>query len=264
MLRRYFPLVIGLLACLGSGCADVSEVREPVELQAPTASVPVVYDERLRPARLTSQQMDGILSEAVPFCPKGQHVWFIWVHDNFEFSGELYCNATVYFTPTMVTSRIRKGQSIGFWQDVSSFSKRLGRPVKTREDLSDYCQVALREKPFGQELDVPAGTLMPFAPPKGFADDEVVEIVDFIRTNPKKTEQPEVTFVRSEGDTYTVYHRPVTFDGSQPILSIERKNGTIEVRAGTVQRTWAGAGQMLRLIEAPEGFKVLEIFLWVS
>lgn len=75
------------------------------------------------------------------------------------------------FTPQVSTPRLRKGNlvSVGDWF-VWVEELRKGRRV-----LGDYYQVSLRDKPFGDELGIPAGTLMPFALPKGFADDEVVE-----------------------------------------------------------------------------------------
>ena len=244
MLRRYFPLVIGLLACLGSGCADVSEVREPVELQAPTASVPVVYDERLRPARLTSQQMDGILSEAIPLCPPGQRVWFIWVHYNKEGDQRPRCNATVYFTPEVRGARIRKGMYVLFEQSTSEEGAGLVELTEIGEGgpLFSYYQVSFPDKPFGDDLDVPPEALMPFEPPEGLSDEEAVEVVDFIRSDPEIRAD-------TQGD---------------PISSIGKEDDSIYVSIGKWQHPLAASHHVYELKRTPGGFTIVRSFSVLS
>ena len=74
--------------------------------------------------------------------------------------------------------------------------------------LGEYVQVSLKERPFGGDLGTPKGTLLPLRAPQGFTDEEIIEIVDFIRTNPEGVKRPN-----------SVLH-PERFNGSAPIIEI--------------------------------------------
>ena len=81
----------------------------------------------------------------------------------------------------------------------------------------------------------------------------VIEIVDFVRSNPSKHSEPGfIPLVRR-------------LNGSQPIRSIERRDGVIEVRTGVQQDMLAGQGDILRCRKREDGtFEVLSLGGWVS
>ena len=242
-----FLVLAALLGCFGSGCPARPEARQTVELRVPASCVPVVYDEALKPARLSDEQKEEILNDVTPLCPEGQDIWFIRVHDNNrEFSGNLEYDVTVYFTPDVTTPRLRKGERVAFWswwwsEDPAAKGRLLPKLVGT------YYQVSPRGEPFGQGLEVPSKTLMPYPLRTELPDEEVIEIVDFVRTSP--------------ADDKWGY----AFDGSAPILGIEKRDDVIEVTSWDwVGVTVAGAGQIIRLKKTPEGLKVLDIARLVS
>lgn len=43
------------------------------------------------------------------------------------------------------------------------------------------------DRPFGKKLEVPNGPMMPFDSPEGFKADEIIDIVDFVRSSPTYT-----------------------------------------------------------------------------
>ena len=113
-------------------------------------------------------------------------------------------------------------------------------------------QVSLEDHPFGEDLDTPSGTLLPFPVPEGFTDDEVIEIVDFIRTNPEIVSGP---------NTIPLVRR---FNGSAPIIKIERRDGQIEVTCGVLEGPLSGSGEVIRCIKEDGSYQVVSLGWWVS
>ena len=93
---------------------------------------------------------------------------------------------------------------------------------------------------------------MPFAPPIGFTDTEIIEIVDFARTSPGKTDAPKM------GVTVSKLY------GSAPIISIKKVGDGFDVRTGSVEGFLSGIGTFMHCIRAEDGFKVVSLGLWVS
>jgi hypothetical protein len=231
----------------------------------PKSPVPIVYHSRLDPWPLAQYQVREILSRAEKVRPDGRDTWFIMVRMNYVRHWRLCCEATIYFTPDMSTPRLRKGRCTGFFLSaadiqmlerlIEKLEREQGRPSsrKSREELSQYYEVSIREKPFTDQLDVPTGTLMPFHPPEGFTDDEIVEIVDFVRTSPKRPPDPP--------NRVSI---PQRLDGSEPILSIERKGEDIAVRTGIQEGPLSGIGETIVLRKKGNTFEVISIGMWVS
>ena len=278
--------------------------------------VPEVYIDADHDQRLTAEQKKDILTGAAPLCPKGQRIWFIRVHDSHIMKEAGWtCLATVYFTPHVRTGRIRKGRAAYVQvfpamtaeafrrkmlervekdsEDLRRAIERMEPPKKeTTASLGDYCQVSIKEKPFGRKLGVPEGTLLPFGAPEGFTDEEIVEIVDFVRTNPGMEHKPNAI--------------PGRLDGSKPILFIKRGNESdrqllgftakrqaedarkagvpnphevihrrllatpdaikdlINVWTGWSRGLVWGAGESIKFVKTRKSFVVLSIGFWVS
>jgi hypothetical protein len=223
--------------------------------------VPVVYYLRFDHPPLTAGQLDRILARAAPLCPAGQRAWFVYVTANWERQGRLLARAVVYFTPAWQTPRLRKGQYVLIdekWADlVAGVSERLSsaRPERdaSREETPEYWQVSLRDQVFGAELETPHGSRLPFHKPDGFTEEEIVELVDFLRTSPRQ---------RQEANSIT---SPKQFHGFRPIWSFSGDDGVIEVQNGAVQGMSAGHGELLRCKRNDDGtFQVLGIGEWYS
>ncbi len=123
--------------------------------------------------------------------------------------------------------------------------------------LPEYWQVSRADHPFGDELEIPRGQLLPFPAPEevgSFTEEEVIEIVDFARTRPHAPrEGPNVISV------------PERLSGSLPVHEIKRDGGVIEVWTGAQEDFLAGSGEILRCRKKDDGsFEVLSISQWVS
>ena len=244
---------IAALLCLLTGCAS-----NPVHSTAPVikaSTVPVVYDQRLSPKPLGSDQVQLALKKAAPLVPAHQQVWFILVHWNRINEGNPDWNATVYLKPEASTPRLRKGKCIHVRSDYSYSVKKFVKPQfawkEFRPDLRNYVQVSLPEQPFGLNLEVPKPRLWPFLQPVGFSDSEIIEMVDFARTSPR-VERPDG-------------HRGPQFDGQQPIYFIYRlPGGTVEVMSGSMQDICAGAGDGLECVKKNGKWVAIEASWWNS
>jgi hypothetical protein len=133
-------------------------------------------------------------------------------------------------------------------------------PKELRKAVCSYWQVSLPVEPFTADLEPPEERLWPLGAPEGFTDEEVIEIVDFIRTSPQK----EPHYVRSpDGSIGSGFYYHI--DGKLPIMGMHREqDGTIVVTTGSVQGPLAGHGQEIRLRRETNRFIVLEVGEWYA
>ncbi len=193
--------------------------------------VPVVYNYRFEHLPLSESQVEDLMNRGEMTCPDDRDLWFLYVTANWERTGVRHPAATVYFTPEEHTPRLRKGKYA----------------FGTLPPAHEYWQVSRKHKPFKGAPQVPGIALLPFPKPIGFSEEEVIEIVDFVRTNPEHAQTGAV------------------FCGSSPILSIVRGGDNIEVMTGAIQGMLAGTGQLLTCKKRKDGtFEVLSVATWVS
>ncbi len=93
--------------------------------------------------------------------------------------------------------------------------------------------------------------MLPFSISESFADKEVVEIVDFIRTRPIKTR-------RKPGQLD--FH----VDRDPPIMTITKEVEVIKVRTGTQEHGPADRGQVLEVTKTDQGYELMHVIEWVS
>lgn len=167
-----------------SGCAwharpsaaPVAEGPAPAPSIAPATAIR--YAEYLNPAALRPEQLTEIEAEAEKARPAGRDVWFVLVLSNRLYQGKWDYRAIVYFTPDETSPRLRKGRYLG----VSSlFLRYRDRLPKHDAELSNYVQVSLPDKPFGEVAEVPWGPELPFDPPEEVAEADLVPVLDAAR-----------------------------------------------------------------------------------
>lgn len=274
--RRSLVVLLLGAACLAGGPLRQDVTSDSESQRRPSKdSVPIVYQsERFTPIPLTAQQIDEFLSTASKAMPKGPSVWFILVRKNREHDGDLDYSVTAYFAPDEQAARLRKGRYLHF----SSFPKLVAAAInkafadqpkdasapaikKQETDwtkrLRNYYQVSSSNQPFDKKLEVPNGPMLPFDAPEGFSADEIIDIVDFVRSNPTYTRPPS----KEHPNSFTV---PTRLDGSDPILGMKKKDDIIEVRTGTTQGPLSALGQFVRFVREGEDFKIISIGMWVS
>lgn len=240
------------------------EPAENIDYAELARNVPIVAGGRFAHPAPTQEQLEELLRWVLPRAGKNRDVWFIYARANWKLETGRELNATVYFTPKRESARLRKGVSrhvglsIARILELEALIEQLEAQPQPKESppLPEYWQISLKGHPFAEMLEVPDGTLLPFPKPEGLSEQEVIEIVDFVRTNPKQpqTDPNRVSSASLWG-----------FDGSRPILSINKSDGVIEVRSGTREGILSGSGQIIRLMRTGDDtFDVLAIGQWVS
>ncbi len=239
-------------------------------LQAPpatnSASVPIVYNFRFEHPQLTSDQVERILAWAAPSCPPGQRVWFIYATANWPDEEGRSAMACVYFTPQRQTGRVREGRHAWYdegrarlvekFRDSGLFDEENDGPAWLK--LPEYCQVSDPHRPFTDALEIPDLKLMPFDQPDGLSEEELVALVDFVRTGPGLP----VEWMDRDGREF-IRVGPARFDSAAPIWKIRREGDVFRVRNGAVQAILAGRGQFLECRRMPDGtFEVLSLGMW--
>ena len=205
--------------------------------KTPRGKVPVICNSELPPDPMRVSEFTRILDYAEPLAPAGQRVWFIVVNYSVNRVARIrvgrtdwwrvkqalshpvimYWSADVYFTPDANAGRVRKGKAVNLKSD------ELQPKLALAADQYDYIMVSSSDAPFGKELVTPAKKLLPFAQPEGFSDEEIVELIDF---------------ARSEEDL-------------GPILYIERQeDGSVEITDGVEGDDYlSGYGSTLRCVK---------------
>jgi len=270
MSKRGWAVFTVLLVGSIAGCQSVSEggVGAPTGAEGKPAGgegtsagavqvVPVVYDATSPPEPLTPEQWERILKVAKEHCPKGRSIWFLWVHSNNRaYDGRVQHWTSVYYSPEKQTARLRRGSCLptGGWVPA-----REQPPIR-----SEYCQVSLPSEAFGDKLSAPQGLLLPFPAPEGFSDDEIVDVVDFVRSlwsRGKTADDGSRVYSDekvSEGGTVTGTR--IRFGRGDSILSMTRDGEVVTISVGSCQGPLAALYTVIRCVKSEGGYKVIDAF----
>lgn len=215
----------------------------------------IIYHNTLDPAPLTKNQLDE-LSKFV--CDtKPNNVWFVRV----LYNRQKILRAEIFFLPDTSSSRIMKGKSAYYDSQFLLFPKahldeqKANYYLKSlRPEYYEYVQV-LPEFYSPVPGDIPFNDyLLPFSVSGDFSDQEIIEIVDFMRSIP--------TLKRDSKEGRLVY--PEKINSQLPIRFIERKNGQIEVMTGTLEGPESGSGECLMIKKSDGGYELISIGMWMS
>jgi hypothetical protein len=235
---------------------EVSQSQETVNLSsyypAPSQSCiepsRIIYHNTLDPAPLSTNQLDE-LSKFV--CDtKPNDVWFVRV----LYNRQEILRAEIFFLPEISTSRMRKGKCAYYDSQFYAFPKEY---LDTQEVIDakgfnpkyyDYVQV-LPEIYFSVvESEIPFDDYMlPFSASDDFSDQEIIDIVDFIR-----------------GERAEKTERHFRIDRTLPIMSITEHEDTIVIRTGTLEGPEMGMGQEIHLKKIDDRYSIIKVMEWVS
>ena len=201
-----------------------------------TDNVPVIYHPLLKPEKLQAEQLKGILDKASQSVPEHGKIWFVRVLCNEADRLDTF-SAVVYYRPEYSSDRLRKGRFFCIDED----------PPDEAAVCREYCQVSSGERDFGFDLEVPGqDMLFPFSRGEDVSDEEVVEVVDFIGS------------MAQSSNSYS------EFKGDAPVVSIDKKDGVIEIRTGTKQDLAGSAGHILRIRKTGTRYELINVVPWVS
>lgn len=264
MFRMLKLLPCILLICASCSNESVHTVDEWVNRLSLLPPSPICIDSSqiiyydLLPVEVVDQEQLQLLSNYV--CEsKPNDVWFIRVLHNKE--GD--CWTHIYFLPDESTERIRKGK-MTFYNSSPLFSSI----VVPKEDAASYRFEELKQKlrpeyhdyiqvlPPYANASCPPGisrrdSLLPFPKPEGFSDQEVIEILDFLRSEMEKEK--------------LAYGMPLELLlVEEPIMSIHRENDIIVIRTGTQSDFLAGTGRTFHLRKTEDDYEIVGETCWIS
>jgi hypothetical protein len=249
----------------------------------------VIYHTRLNPEKLTDDKLQKLSEYIGRTQLKEKEVWFVRVVYN---SSDSF-RAAVYFKPERTRERTRWGKYIwydSFLDDIELPDEFLERAGLSREEViarhcKNYIQVSTKGDPFteGKQEIPPQNLMLPFEMPEDFSEQEIVEIIDFIRSKPRIKTEGDSRFLQEIiaelykaeefdksdlGADYDLPEQTTTWypdvAGEQPVMSMNREGEDIVIETGTVEGMLAGSGAIIKIRKTEDGYELLEVGMWVS
>ncbi len=268
-MRKTLSIVLLLVASAAAFGEEAVSAKQTTSGATKKSRVPVVVHSRSECKELSDEQYEMLVAEAIEENPEEQELWFIKLSRNYRER----VVATVYFKPEESTESLRKGRYF-VHDEIYDLNKAIRGRLKERgiipRELPLYCQVSLRERLFEKDkLETPAGTLLPFPQPKEIKDEELVELIDFVRSSPKRNGQPHNTFTPVIGphgeiiDVIPAREKATGPEDTAPFVSIELKDSEFEVLMGYHEGPMSGIGNMLTIKRTDEAFVIVGAGEWV-
>ncbi len=232
--------------------------HEPATTQPAVVEIPVIYSPRLSPEKLTQANLESLVAEARSLAPPGSSIWFLHV----LFSRGDDSRVNVFYTPDQTSGRLQRGKCVLVGPEITRTSETVRRiiarfPASQRgqfdQRLVDYYRVLTTDAKEACPRSPSEDSTFPFIAPKGFTDDEIIRIVDFVRTNPIQKFPPN-----------TLPQVEIFFGAGRPIVRITRENKVIKVFNGSQEGPLSGSGQVLECAPDGDSFKLIRIADWVS
>ena len=302
-------LVVALLpigACKRTDTEETPEAEKVVEVKGVIDESRVVYHTRFAPNELGGEELAELGDFVERMDLTAEDVWFVRVLWN----GKDILTVDIYFWPESASGRIRRGKWVRYnsssWLSRKEFKGIRGMPEFELPpvDLDEYVQVSLKDAPFGDEIEIPwEAKMVPFRAPEGFSEEEIVEIVDFVRSGPTLKTEPKEGFRPEPRQVYRdpridlrhpldprgplsdpngpeehdVIMTTTTFqeidydvalyreiDLSLPIHKIEREGEIIEVWTGTQEGFLSGSGNSIEIRKGDDGYELVSVGMWLS
>jgi hypothetical protein len=259
-MRYAVGLALGLaLAGCGAKERDAGTLRDE--------GFAAVYSKYWEAKPLSEQQVAEIRGVVRDFVGKEGPIWFVYVHSNDgnEGKGRGY-QVSVYFRPTEQKDRLRKGtvvtidhRRVGWWRQLS---EEQNRAIATQLP-NGYVDVTEPGERVGA-LKIPAEVDVPVIAAEGMSDEEIVGVVDSLRSlRGKRVVEPTET-VGADGTrrvSTPVFNR---IDEDMPIMHMERSEDVITVSLGWMAYPLNGRGLRVTMRRTEKRYVVVSVGAWVS
>ena len=210
-----FILIPALILCGHTTQGDGSATSSVADVEF---RIPLLYETYWDLPALTKRQQMQLETVAEALKPEETDIWFSVITDSGELRDSgLHFSALVYYTPNTVFGRIWKGKVAYL------ISIKIDGPIRLKKKsiFKNYYQIWSREKLPASRTEVPPINLVPFTADETFDDRELIEIVDFARSQ----------FKRKDG----------------PIVHVQRDGDFVKVTASASRRLGAGHGMILNM-----------------
>jgi hypothetical protein len=234
------------------------EVKRIIDDVKPmTGRIPVYYLSRFQEDPLTKEQRQDIYQLARR-ADRWRDLWFITVHSNRRDSYE----ATVYFKPDWEHGKVRQGVALQVHSMMLPMMLRFASdppdPRLLSRVLRDYVQVGEE----GPEKFQPRPENLPFPAPTGVANDEVVEIIDLIFSEPKPVAPPKEI---RDPFQFQPQREPVRLrHASGSILSMKRNRDGVELQVGVREGGLSGIGDIVRCRKENGAWVITSVGMFVN
>ncbi|MEN6306720.1 MAG: hypothetical protein ABFD91_03110 [Anaerohalosphaeraceae bacterium] len=177
-LMLFIILLAGGISCRQES-ANISEKGKAAARSIDRSHI--VYNTQFEYGPITEEELNDLRNYINENTSPSQEVWFVSVYAKFQD----YLRAEIYLKPEQTNGRIRKGYYLSY----NSFSKKLRNTKWLSQDAVQqkfaYVQVASQDSSFDEQLGKPTqDSMFPFIVHDGFSDQEIIEIVDFVRSGP--------------------------------------------------------------------------------
>lgn len=212
--------------------------------------LPLIYGEC--PNELQAEDVAEIMKLATT---KDSSPWLLEAEKTKQ-SSPVQMRVSAYLKPFVATPRLRRGHMVFFF-DVKR-PRQETRSWSLGGDKHRYAQVSASNKPFTTEFVFPSPADKPFLVTGNIRDEDLVALVDFIRSYPQ---QPRRTDVMPDGRIRSTWTMPDCVHGGYPILSVkEKEGGSFEIHTERCE----GAGQAVRVKLQNGKWKLLSVSNWYS
>lgn len=185
---------------------------------------------------------------------KPNNVWFVRVLGSLHIFNVL--RADIYFLPDYSSGRLRKGKftrydSFDFRDSKKALVEQGYDPNKLpKPEYREYVYVLPKnDTPSPNQLPS-SESLLPFTVADGFADQEIVEIIDFVRL-----QKPMRMILKNV---------PWDLNDQLPIMRIWKNQGNIIIMTGTQESPLSGSGQRLTIKKTDGGYELISKTSWIS
>jgi hypothetical protein len=237
MRHKPYAIVVTIALALMASAGGCAANKPPPATQPMALDVPIVYSSYFGPQRLNDAQrreIKAVISEA-----KAGEPWFVYVRYS---RGGTY-RVSAYSRPTAKQGFARRGKVVFVDNDISLNERRQIVRQLGAEWPAPQPYLQLSTRPSDQML-TPAEVDLPFSPPDGISDGELIKVVDAARTAATKNDSTAA---------------------DMPVCNIEvGKDGTVRVFFGWQAGGLNGRGVFVELKREGAGFAEPSVGMWVS
>lgn len=278
-----YAAIVGGLLCSMVEAAELQNLGTPSDCISLSK---FVYWNQRYSSPLNSKRVRAISDHIIRCGVAIEDIWFGRVLDN----DRSHCWVDFFVKPAVVSEEFSKGTLLFYDADIEKLDVEKKEAYYQKLKAAPDVYIYLPDRHADKNLSIPAfQKFLPFACPQGVTDQEVIDIVRFVRSGPclvtTKNQTPSyysrhlclnsLLFASpTMGETSNI-SRPKRVDTTLPILLIKRLedddkeeenkiDDIIEIMTGTQFAPLGGIGEIIRIKRTDTGYALIYLSVWVS